>query len=100
MPKIMSWKKGQETVKLYRRYDRVWNQSLVGAGAGSRSLWRHRSGRAQENCEDHFRVESVLPRRRVVRGDDDLLAQLRGSGWTVLHGVFDACGRGVPLSDP
>ena len=57
-------------------------------------------GRARENCEDHPRVESVRTRRHVVRGANDLLTQLRRSRWTVLHGLFDACGHRVPLGDP
>jgi len=81
----------------------------VGAGAGSGSLWRQNFGqalgravgRALENCnsEDHSRVESVRTRRHVVRGADDLLPQLRRQRWTVLHGLFDACGHRVPLGD-
>jgi hypothetical protein len=60
------------------------------------------SGRARENCnsEDYPGVESVHTRRRVVRDANDLLTQLRRQGWTVLHGLFDACGNRVPLSDP
>ena len=60
------------------------------------------SERAWENgdSEDHRRVESVHSRRHVVRGASDLLAQLRRSGWAILHGVFDVCGHRVPLSDP
>src|SRR6266404_5758052 len=60
------------------------------------------SGRARENCnsEDHPRVESVHTRHNVVRGANDLLTQLRRQGWAVLHGLFDACGNRVPLSDP
>jgi len=64
--------------------------------------WRHNRGRARENCnsEDQPRVESVHTRRHVVRGANDLLAQLRRSRWVVVHGLFDACGHRVSLGDP
>ena len=51
-------------------------------------------------CEDHPRVESVRTRRHVVRGANDLLAQLRRPRRPVLHGLSDACGHRVSLGDP
>jgi hypothetical protein len=90
--------KGEGTVKLYRRYECVWNQSLVGIGAGVGAC--DGSGRARETCEDYPRVESTYTRRHVVRGDDGLLTLLQRSGWAILHGLFDACGHRVPLGGP
>jgi len=55
---------------------------------------------ARENCEAQSREESVRTRGHVVRGANHLLTQLRRQGWTVLHGLFDACGYRVPSGDP